>query len=149
MKKIWEKFLSLLSGMTVVAFEELLVKAKTHLGHQGMMISASKSVYRAANPKNLVVFNANIVVINGKEYSKIWYGDLDITKSSKQLRELAESLDRTVYVLRENDGRFDNEESPLIEKFVFCVQPNGKETLGNNEQLYYDSISLEKIDKHS
>ena len=148
MKKIWEKFLGLLSGMTIVSFEELLVKAKTHLGHQGFMISASKSGYRAANPKNLVVFNANVIVINGKEYSKIWYGDLDITKSSKSLRDLAESLDRTVYVLRENDGRFSNKENPL-DKFVFSVQANGKEVLGNNEQLYYDTISLQKIDKQS
>lgn len=147
MKKFWKKFLCLLSGITIVSFEELLLKAQVHLGHQGAMISASKSGYRAANPKNLVIFNANVIVINGKEYSKIWYGDLDVTKSNKQLRSLAESLDRTVYVLREMDARFENEENPLIDKFAFAVLPDGKEILGDIEQLYFDSVSLEKIDK--
>lgn len=121
---------------------DLYKEAHSHLNYSGYMLSDSKSGYKMQNPENFILFNANIFVINGSEYAKIWFGDIDVTKSHKQLRDLSESLNRTVYVLREMDGRFDYEKSPLIHKFAFCVQPNGKETLGDNDSIYYDSVSL-------
>lgn len=92
------------------------------LGSPGAMLSWSKSEYRNENPNNLVVYNSNVCTNKGK----IWYGDLDLTKSGEKLKELAKALDQTIYVLYEMDGRFENEKNPRLEKFVYKVSPNGE-----------------------
>jgi hypothetical protein len=69
------------------------------------MISASKSTYKQNHPQNRVIFNANIVTDNGK----IWYGDLDLTISEKELMSISGELSQDLYVLYEMDGRFENE----------------------------------------
>jgi hypothetical protein len=71
------------------------------------MISGSKSGYRNAHPDNLVCFNANIFVLGE---GKVWFGDLDITLDEGELKKVAEGLGKDLYVLREMDGRFGNEE---------------------------------------
>lgn len=73
----------------------------------GRMISHSKSVYRDKFPDNEVYFNANIFVL-GEE--KIWYGDIDVTKEKEQLENVAREIGKDLYILREMDGRFGNEE---------------------------------------
>lgn len=92
------------------------------LGMNGNLISWSKSGYRKDNPDNIVVFNANVCTEDGK----IWYGDMDVTISEQTLKNLAKELNQDVYVLREHDGRFDNEESPLVDKYVVKVTPTGE-----------------------
>lgn len=79
----------------------------------GHMVSASKSDYDRRYPKNVVVFNSNVCT---KTHGKIWYGDLDITKSEAKLIELAKALGEDIYVLREMDGRFENEGEPLFDR---------------------------------
>lgn len=81
----------------------------------GRMISGSKSGYMSRNPDNLVVFNANLCT---KERGKIWFGDLDLSKDDKLLEQFAKALAQDLYVLREHDARFDNEESPKFENAV-------------------------------
>jgi hypothetical protein len=71
-------------------------------------------MYFSAHPDNLVVFNGNVCTDDGK----IWYGDLDITKDEDKLTELASKLGCRIYVLREHDGRFDNEDAPLLGQAV-------------------------------
>lgn len=93
--------------------------AVKHLGPVGTMISASKSTYRDRFPAHVVVFNGNVCT---EEHGKIWFGDLDVTKSQKKLRALAEELGCTVFVLREMDGRFQNEHKPLLENAVATIQ---------------------------
>jgi len=88
------------------------------LGHHGRMIAGSKSTYRKNFPKNLVLFNANVIVEGA---GKVWHGDLDITRDEALLVRLAELTDREVYVLQEMDGRFDNEGSPKINKAIYKV----------------------------
>jgi hypothetical protein len=73
---------------------------------EGRMLSFSKSYYRDDHPENEVLFNANIFC---KEFGKIWYGDIDVTLEGKLLDEIATELNITLYVLREMDGRFENE----------------------------------------
>lgn len=70
------------------------------------MIGWSKSNYRDQFPLNIVYFNANIFTL---EEGKIWYGDIDFTKDEKSLKEIAETLQRDLFILRELDGRFENE----------------------------------------
>ncbi len=95
-----------------------IVIAEEVLGHCGAMISGSKSFYRNQYPDNEVVFNANVCLASGK----VWHGDLDITKSEERLQELADRLGEDVYILREHDARFDNEDSPKLELAVRKVE---------------------------
>jgi hypothetical protein len=73
---------------------------------EGRMISPSKSLYRKRFPDNEVIFNANIVL---RSTGKVWHGDLDITKSLDELKQIAAELGEPMYILREMDCRFDNE----------------------------------------
>jgi len=118
--------------------EDLRDLYRKHIGHNGKMISGSKSGYRDKYPKNLVVFNSNICTAKGKD----WFGDIDITLEREALKNLASELGETVYVLYEMDGRFEHEGKPLIEKFVYKVDPSGNETLGERESAYYESETL-------
>ena len=77
--------------------------------HMGQMISGSKTLYHRMNPNNLVCFNGNIFV---KGLGKVWWGDVDVTRSKTILRKIAYDNQITLYVLREMDGRFDNENRP-------------------------------------
>jgi hypothetical protein len=86
--------------------EDVLSPAASHLGFPGRMISASKSGYKERNPDCLVIFNSNVCTEKGK----IWWGDLDVTKSKDALSELAKETGETIYVLFEMDGRFEHEE---------------------------------------
>ena len=76
----------------------------------GRMVSGSKSGYYSQHPKNVVVFNANIVI---PKQNKVWYGDIDITLERGKLQAVADELCRDLYILREHDGRFDNENAGM------------------------------------
>jgi hypothetical protein len=72
----------------------------------GRMISGSKTFYRKNYPNNEVYFNANIFVL---DEGKIWWGDLDLTRDKEILEDISISCGKKLYVLRELDGRFENE----------------------------------------
>lgn len=72
----------------------------------GRMISASKSGYRLKYPDNEVYFNANIFVLGE---GKIWWGDIDITRDREVLEKISKDCGKKLYILREMDGRFENE----------------------------------------
>jgi hypothetical protein len=90
------------------------------LGYPGQIISWSKLDYRLRHPNNVVVFNANICLLKSR---KIWYGDIDVTLSKEKLQQLANTLKQTVYVLREMDARFENEEKPLLKFAIATIEP--------------------------
>jgi hypothetical protein len=86
------------------------------------MISGSKSGYRDRFPENEVYFNANIFMLGE---GKVWFGDLDITKDREGLQTIAKHLGSTLFVLREMDGRFENEtlkDSEIISKAVCKIE---------------------------
>jgi len=120
-------------------------KATQILGWNGAMISGSKSGYTQRNPKNMAIFNANVIAM-GTLPEKIWYGDLDLTLSLDKLKELSASIGQEIRVLREMDARFENEEKPLVQKFVLKVEPDGSHELGNFEKDYYSQESLTRKD---
>lgn len=88
------------------------------LGHEGKIITGSKSSYTRRHPKNLVSFNSNIII---EGLGKVWHGDIDITRSEALLIRLAEVLEREVYVLYEMDARFENEKNPKVQNALYKV----------------------------
>lgn len=87
--------------------------AEEILGRPGQMVSANKTA-----PKDQeIIWNANVCT---REHGKIWFGDLNVTKDSDKLTDLAIRLKTTVYVLREMDARFDNELNPRFDEAVFA-----------------------------
>jgi hypothetical protein len=84
------------------------------IGICGKLISWSKSGYRENYPRNLAIFNSNIVV-DGK---KVWFGDIDLTISKSILKSIAAEEKIDIYVLREMSARFDNEETPDLSEPV-------------------------------
>lgn len=88
----------------------------------GRMIGSSKSGYMAKHPDHVVVFNANVYTKD--PIVKVWYGDLDLTTDAEKLKELSRTIGFNLYVLREMDGRFDNEVNPKIDRSVALVTPD-------------------------
>jgi len=111
------------------------------LGYPGKMISGSKSGYIHLYPKNLTIFNANVIINN----EKIWYGDIDITLSKETLIELALFYNEDLYILYEMDARFENETSPVITRFVAKFLKDGTIQLGVDTKKYYDEKTLFKL----
>lgn len=84
----------------------------------GRIISFSKSAYVEKFPHNEVYFNANIFVLGE---GKIWYGDIDLTMDREKLEKIASQSGKDLFVLRELDGRFENEnikDSEIIKRAV-------------------------------
>jgi hypothetical protein len=108
------------------------------LGIHGRMISGSKSGYRKHYPDNLVVFNSNMVVVTETGASKVWFGDVDITLDREKLKQVAKELDGTVFIIYEMDGRFENENSPVLSRYVYSVDRDGVETLGDSVSVYFE-----------
>jgi hypothetical protein len=57
-----------------------------------------------------ILFNANVLM---KDIGKVWHGDLNLTADYSVLKDIAKSLNTTLYVLWESDGRFGEENKPL------------------------------------
>ena len=99
--------------------EEIQQHFESHGLILARMIGGSKSIYRKERPKDLAIFNANVFM---KDIGKVWYGDLNLTEDYLVLKDIAKSLNTTLYVLWEMDGRFGKENRPideLIEKAVW------------------------------
>jgi hypothetical protein len=95
-----------------------------HGFHGGRMIGGSKTGYSAQYPDDLIIFNANVLI---KDIGKVWYGDLNLTQDYILLKSIADSLDTTLYILWESDGRFGEENKPideLIKKSVWNTTEN-------------------------
>lgn len=84
--------------------EEKSSLAYETLGPMGRMLSGSKSAYANAHPKHTVYFNGNVY---DSSATKLWYGDVDLTKDGTKLKQLARQLGESLYVTREMPFRFD------------------------------------------
>lgn len=101
--------------------------ATTYLGWPGAMISPSKSGYINRYPEKFPVFNANVCI---KSAGKIWFGDLELQDSKDKLLEMAAKFEEDVFILREHDARFENEENPRYDDFVVKFSADGTITIG-------------------
>jgi hypothetical protein len=91
------------------------------LGQAARLIGLSKTGYREQHSDHVVVFNANVCFDAGK----VWWGDLDLTLEESKLVRLAAETGETVHLLYEWDGRFANEDAPLLAQAVYSVTPSG------------------------
>ena len=92
---------------------------EAHSFFDGRMIGGSKTGYSSQHADELIVFNANVLMPG---YGKVWYGDLNLTEDYLVLKDIAKSMNSTLYVLWESDGRFGEENKPfdeLIKKSVW------------------------------
>ena len=83
------------------------------------MIGGAKWQYSELHPKDLIIFNANIIMPG---YGKVWYGDLNLTEDCEVLKSIANSINVPLYVLSEMDARFGEEMksiTDLIEKALW------------------------------
>lgn len=95
------------------------------LGHDGRMISSSKSAYRRARPTNIAVFNSHVAVAAGEgEVQNLWRGDLDLTLWEERLAALARLLDRRLYLFYECDGR-EVYDAASVERSLAIFHPYG------------------------
>jgi len=120
----------------------------------------SKTFYKKNFPLNYVIFNANICIDdenNKGKLIKIWFGDFDITLDGQKLKDLADELNITFYVLHEMDARFEKEKDiNYSEKYwnttngrigqITNIFPEMKEQL---EKARLANIEFEKIKKKS
>ena len=89
--------------MTTFDISVLFEKKKLFLAR---MVSFDKR----AKPGHTCVWNSNAVI---KSQGKVWYGDIDITKDGKILKELAKELGEPIYILRERDCRFETQNDSI------------------------------------
>lgn len=104
------------------------------LGSPGRMISWSKGDYQKRHPTHVPVFNANVFVVDDGQKRKLWHGDLDLTLDEEKIKALAKELKNYVYVLREMDGRFENEQEPRLDRHVYCAGQGGF-SIGNHPNI--------------
>ena len=97
------------------------------------MISSSKYGYCQEHPNNLAVFNANVCIDEGK----IWYGDIDVTKSQEKIQELANIINKKVYILFEMDARFETELNPSLDSAAVVFSPNEEPQIAERIRKYY------------
>lgn len=93
-----------------ISVQEIQQHFEAYNLHSGRMLSGSKSGYSIQRPNNLILFNANVLM---KDIGKVWHGDLNLTEDYLVLKDIAKSLNTTLYVLWESDGRFGEEDKPL------------------------------------
>ena len=72
----------------------------------------SKSGYRRAHPRAVFMANANVFCLR---HGKIWWGDLDLASDQTSLERIARQLGCRLYVLFEDDGRFESAVLPTAE----------------------------------
>jgi hypothetical protein len=85
---------------------------ESHGLYMARMLSGTKWGYQEEHPEDLIVWNANVMIL---DYGKVWYGDLNLTQDYMLLKSIADALDTTLYVLWESDGRFGEENKPIDE----------------------------------
>lgn len=94
----------------------------------GRLVGGSKTLYRRDNPDSRVFFNANALIEAAPGSGKVWHGDIDLDRKrdADRIQSVANRLDMPIYILREHDARFSNEEKgfeELKDKAVAVINP--------------------------
>lgn len=116
------------------------------LGIAGRMISGSKTAYTVSYPKNLAIWNSNILIKENDKYHKIWWGDLDFTKDQDKLTNLCQELKTNVYILPEKAASEigGTEDEPNISETLIIISLNNQIEFSGK---YKDKIVLNEENK--
>lgn len=76
---------------------------RSHLGTEGRLLSASKSLYRRKYPNHKIFFNACLFDEN---FTQLWWGDIDFDLDDYSLQLLANYLKETIYITIEQNYRW-------------------------------------------
>jgi hypothetical protein len=88
----------------------------------GRIISGGKT----SPPGCKCVWNANVI---SPSISKLWYGDINLTREGDKLKKVAADIGETLYVLRESDARFGTETAPVQSLLNKAVWSTDKATI--------------------
>ena len=137
--------------------ETLIQSVEEILGHRAKLLSSSKT----EKPGSCIVWNSNVVVhipssFNIPEagrYVKVWHGDIELSSSKtiEKLKQVANELNVTVYVLREMAGRFEYEKNPLVDEYFLKVDIDGTLTVSEKDPRYElctDTMTVKPTPKH-
>jgi hypothetical protein len=81
----------------------------------GRMIGWSKSGYVKLNPNTRPIFNARICILGE---GIVWSGDLDLDKDNEKLEEIATSIGKNIFVLRESDAYFEASDEIINSRLI-------------------------------
>jgi len=84
--------------------KDIIEAVRSHLGTEGRLLSASKSMYRKKYPNHRVFFNACLFDSN---FTQLWWGDIDFDLDNDSLQLLANYLKETIYITMEHDYRWN------------------------------------------
>lgn len=106
------------------------------LGPSGKIIAGSKGRYNFNNPNNFVVFNANLI---NEEIGMFWKGDIDVTKDLSLLKDLAEEMGSSLYIMSESNA---NSKDVDLTKASVIIDAKGNTAVGNHLKEYIDADTL-------
>jgi len=84
--------------------KDIIEAVRSHLGTEGRLLSASKTMYRKKYPNHKVFFNACLFDSN---FTQLWWGDIDFDLDNDSLQLLANYLNETIYITTEHDYRWN------------------------------------------
>ena len=77
--------------------DKILKELTENSFHNGKCLG-SKSGNRNLNPVDYFVFNANLCIKINNKVTKIWYGDINISKDYKLLKSIAKNNNTIFYI---------------------------------------------------
>ena len=105
-------------------------------------ILGSKLNYSNNHVEDLVVFNSNIFM---PLVGKVLYADVNLTEDCETLKEIAASLNTTLYVLWESDARFGEEDKPLNELLSKAVWNTSEDKLTKKAYIKRKKLTWDKV----
>jgi hypothetical protein len=84
-----------------------------------------------------------LVAIKDGSPTKVWHGDLDLTLDYDKLLKASEKLGTALYVLYEMDGRFENDEKPIMDRYIAKYDASAAQNLQVELGIYSEYIEIE------
>jgi|GEM_PF-1258954 len=109
--------------------------------YDGRMLG-SKLDYSNNHVDDLVVYNANVLMPN---VGKVFYGDINLSEDYLILKEVAQTLNTTLYVLWEMDARFGNENKPLNDLLVKAIWNTDEDKLTKEAYIKNKKLTWDKV----
>lgn len=132
--------------------EKDTINIHAYLGPSGLNPNSSNLEYEKRFRNHLVVFDANIFVLEAKETAlwgiikkksieikKIWRGDFDVTANRAYIQILAQKLGKPLILSEDDRVRSD------WKKYLYMVTPSGEESIGDDYKdiVHIDSERIE------